>query len=570
MSVIRRGFRALQRAIRTEGIRGVIPTLQVGLAGIGNHRQREEQLCWRMEEENAYPVWLNAQQADEQAIGEQARTRFSHRLSFLIPCWNTKPAYLNALADSLMAQTCSQWEACLMDGGSTDKETIAALQQLKQRDPRFRVFRSEENGGISHNTNLAASHAEGDFFALCDHDDLLSNEAVYWVLQAAEQGADFIYSDEDKCDEGGTRFFDPHLKPDFSPDSLRSGNYICHLMAMSASLFHRLGGLRSRCDGSQDHDLALRASEAASHIAHIRRVLYHWRMVDSSFSHSRAERCAEAARLAVADQMERLGICAEVRLHRMTVRTVYPLPDECASYTLIVHSLEKGWQVWLRRLMKHAGIAPGQVIAVTGEAAAPGLETALSLDEASERAACPILLFAAQGVRPMAENWALELCSQAARREIACAGAPLVDAHRCYLEAGYALTPQGVLPLHQGEYSLGRTIQLSDRIVRNVTAVSPALMAIRRERLLQLGGFGEGGITEQGLRIGAAAVSAGFYNLCTPFAMGKMKKAAALQQPVDQALCAALWQSVGERFGCGLAAMRQLRAEYNKESRNGG
>ena len=87
--------------------------------------------------------------------------------------------------------------------------------------------------------------AQNDWVALVDHDDLLTPDAAYCVLHAAEQGADMVYSDEDKCSADGTHFFEPHLKSDFSPDTLRAGNYICHLMSMEKALMERVGALRA-------------------------------------------------------------------------------------------------------------------------------------------------------------------------------------------------------------------------------------------------------------------------------------------------------------------------------------
>ena len=83
-----------------------------------------------------------------------------------------------------------------------------------------------------------------DWVALVDHDDLLTPRRALLGAAAAEDGADMVYSDEDKCRADGATFFDPHFKGDFAPDTLRAGNYICHLMAMERELMASLGGLR--------------------------------------------------------------------------------------------------------------------------------------------------------------------------------------------------------------------------------------------------------------------------------------------------------------------------------------
>jgi hypothetical protein len=76
-----------------------------------------------------------------------------------------------------------------------------------------------------------------------------------------------------------------HLfKPDWSPETLLSGNYIFHLMCYRFCLLKQLGGLRSELDGSQDYDLILRAAETQPQVRHIESVLYHWRQYEGSVS----------------------------------------------------------------------------------------------------------------------------------------------------------------------------------------------------------------------------------------------------------------------------------------------
>ena len=293
------------RRIHREGFRCIPEAIRFRIA---LHRQRpflQTETALRQAEEDAYQAFIRRHEAPLSAPFTPTM-----RLSFLIPTYNTPPELLRALADSLLAQTHGAWEAC----------TRELLQALTQEDNRFRVTFGAENRGIAGNTNAALTMATGEFVALCDHDDLLAPDAVRCILEAAQDGADFVYTDEDKVSADGTHFFEPHLKPDFAPDSLRSGNYICHITAASRALMNAVGGLRPGFDGSQDHDLALRLSENATKITHIPRILYHWRMLDTSFSHQKAQTCADAAARAVADQLRRLHMDADVTVEELRVR----------------------------------------------------------------------------------------------------------------------------------------------------------------------------------------------------------------------------------------------------------
>ena len=89
-------------------------------------------------------------------------------------------------------------------------------------------------------------------------------------------GVDVAYSDHDVIDAAGF-YVDPVYKPDFSPERLRSQNYVTRLLVARRSLLDVVGGFRDGLDGAEDHDLVLRLTEAARSVAHVPRVLYHCR-----------------------------------------------------------------------------------------------------------------------------------------------------------------------------------------------------------------------------------------------------------------------------------------------------
>ena len=112
------------------------------------------------------------------------------------------------------------------------------LRSYAEMDRRIRYQDLKENLGIAENTNAAFAMAEGDFIALLDHDDLLAPNALYEIVAALEEHpeADVIYTDEDKVTTDLSEHFQPHLKPDFNLDLLRSNNYICHFLVVRRSV----------------------------------------------------------------------------------------------------------------------------------------------------------------------------------------------------------------------------------------------------------------------------------------------------------------------------------------------
>ena len=100
------------------------------------------------------------------------------------------------------------------------------LKEYTGADSRIRVQNLEENLGIAGNSNAALGMARGAFVGLLDHDDLLAPNALFEVAAALDKqkDADMVYTDEDKVTTDLSEHFQPHLKPDFNLDLLRSNN----------------------------------------------------------------------------------------------------------------------------------------------------------------------------------------------------------------------------------------------------------------------------------------------------------------------------------------------------------
>src|SRR5690606_34127173 len=116
--------------------------------------------------------------------------------------------------ESVLAQIYPNWELCIADDASTAPHVRPLLERYAAKDSRIKVVYRSTNGHISRTSNDALKLSEGEFVALLDHDDLLTPDAFYHVIQTINQhpGADLIYSDEDRVDETGN-FVRPYFKP---------------------------------------------------------------------------------------------------------------------------------------------------------------------------------------------------------------------------------------------------------------------------------------------------------------------------------------------------------------------
>ena len=239
-------------------------------------------------------------------------------ISVIMPSYNIDPKWLGQAIESVRHQIYPHWELCISDDASTLPGIRPLLERFAAEDPRIRVTFRNENGHISVNSNTALALASGQYIALMDADDLLSEDALFWVSReiAGHPDVDLLFSDEDKIASDGKRF-SPYFKSAWNPALMLSQNAFSHLGVFRRSLVQEVGGFRKGFEGSQDYDLVLRCAERTTldRIRHIPRVLYHWRALpDSTASTASAKSYAwEAGRKAIAEHLQRRGVAARVK-----------------------------------------------------------------------------------------------------------------------------------------------------------------------------------------------------------------------------------------------------------------
>lgn len=265
-----------------------------------------------------YKAWIrrNAPTAKMLQAQREAHFQYAPKISIVVPLYKTPENYLREFVQSVQAQTYKNWELCFSDGSGKDSPIEGVLNELTHKDPRIRVVYTGEQLQISENTNEALKIAAGDFIAFSDHDDLLAPDALYECVKALneDRSIELLYTDEDKVDMKGNKFFMPHFKPDFNIDLLRSINYICHLFVVKREILEQVGMLNPEFDGAQDYDFVLRCVEKSEHIHHIPKILYHWRAHKDSTAENMEtkEYALEAGKKAIQAHLDRMNIPADV------------------------------------------------------------------------------------------------------------------------------------------------------------------------------------------------------------------------------------------------------------------
>ena len=231
-------------------------------------------------------VPFNADSSEKRAVSENYALDETIRFSIVVPVYETKEEHLRDMIDSVLSQIYGNFELVLADASKSGKPK-AIIESY--RDDRIKYVEVKENKSISDNTNVGLMAATGDYVGLLDHDDLLTEDALYEcaleITECKRQGISplMIYSDEDKCNGDASKFFSRHYKQKLNLDLLLSNNYICHFTVIENNLIKTLK-FRGEYNGSQDYDLFLSAVGASKEeeVRHIPKVLYHWRCHEGS------------------------------------------------------------------------------------------------------------------------------------------------------------------------------------------------------------------------------------------------------------------------------------------------
>lgn len=489
---------------------------------------------------------------DRAAISSHiSRLQWRPTISILLPTYNTPERWLRQAIESVRAQLYPHWELCIADDASTAPHVRTVLEEYERMDERIRVVFREKNGHISAASNSALTLAKGEFIALLDHDDELTQHALYMIAVALNDKAflDMIYSDEDKIDETGRRF-DPYFKPDWNPDLFASQNMVSHLGVYRTEVVRGLGGFREGFEGSQDWDLALRVSECIpeSHIHHVPHVLYHWRAIAGSTAIGNGEKsyAALAAQAALREHIERTGVQGQLtQAAGGYFRIRYAIPSPAPLVSIIIPT-RNGLHL-LRRcidsIQKKTRYQNFEILVVDNQSddqevlkylawlESAGFAHVLRYDYpfnysainnfAAKAAGGTYLCLMNNDIEAISDDWLDEMVSQAARTEIGVVGAMLYYPNDTIQHAGVILGMGGVAGHLYAGFPRGTSGYMTRTcLVQNVSAVTAACLLVRKTTYWEVGGLDEKNlpVAFNDVDFCLKVLERGYRNLWTPYA----------------------------------------------------
>lgn len=434
--------------------------------------------------------------------------------SIVTPTFNTSPQWFAEAAASILDQTFTDWEWCIVDDGSTDRETRKLLEKLSNVSARLKI-RLGENKGIAAATNAALDMAAGQYVCFLDHDDLLDPAALQFYAKEVKRGCDAIYSDEDKLDDKSGRLTEPFYKPEWSPEYFRGAMYVGHFLCVRAELAKRVR-FDSQYDGVQDFEFMLRVSETGAKICHVGELLYHWRKTPGSIAERSDAKphITELQARAVNAHLARLGLPATAKPgplpHRLqiipTPRPDYPLvsiiiptKDSPAMLERCLQSIRKFTSYpRFEIVIVDNGTTDRDALRIIEEHATRRVDLpdpfnfSRANNLAARAAQGDFLVFLNNDTEIITADWLEHLLYYADQPDVGASGALLVYADRTVQHAGVALGMRGTADhLMRGFPPDADGYAGSLACAREVSAVTAACMMMRKSLFEQIGGFNE-------------------------------------------------------------------------------
>ena len=235
----------------------------------------------------SYAGWIRKfdvlTKADKKAIHQHIESFQDNPIIGLLLCINNDdPTGLKLTLKSLKRQLYPHWQLFIVKQGELSPKTIAELDQLENAKQPLQIIEYEPD--LSCLRPALRETSQGDFIAILNQGDVLSEHALYMVT-AAVQGDwhhKMIYSDHDYLGHTGHRY-DPCFKPDWDYELYLSSTYINGFVVYDGALTKEIVGSIDQVDVLDMDNFQLEFIEKieARQISHLPFILIHQYVAES-------------------------------------------------------------------------------------------------------------------------------------------------------------------------------------------------------------------------------------------------------------------------------------------------
>jgi GT2 family glycosyltransferase len=338
--------------------------------------------------------------------------------------------------------------------------------------------------------------------------DRLEPHALFELALALQDGADVAYSDEDRIDERGIPH-DPWFKPDWSPETLLTRDYVGRIFVMRRDLLEAAGGVRDVFESAKWYDALLRVTESTDRVVHVAQVLVHRDVRNAVRKNDLA--------LAVEVALRRRGELATVHEAESGVEVRFAVPgDERVCVIIPTRDRADLLGPCIASVFERTAYRNFEVIVVDNGSRAAATEELLASwerreperfrvlrdpapfnysrlnNEAVQATSAPFVLLLNNDTEVIEPGWMEAMLAQARRPQIGAVGALLLYGDGTVQHAGVVL---GILGLagHAHRYLPGNTPGYHGglELDTNYLAVTGACLMVERRKYAEAGGLDE-------------------------------------------------------------------------------
>lgn len=460
---------------------------------------------------------------------------------------NIKDLYISSR--TIFNQIWKDWEiVCIFQG--VDNFNLSKLNDLAKSDDRVKIVVAPSAMLRSECLNLALTVMKCQWLVVLDLGDMLRPHSLVEIAIEIKKYpmARVIYTDEDEINSITFKRFNPKFKPDWSPDLLRSYNYLGCFVVLKLQDVLDIGGWNSEFNDAESYDLYLRISEKLirKDLHHIPKVLCH-RNFNNVISDSRLSATRRAAaRQALSDHLIRSGRSGTVMpiADHGLFRIRYDLPVKVPRVDILIpnKNMSKTLEICIDSIYDKTTYENYQVIVIDNKSEDERLHdiyrklisrggrviefphefnfSAMN-NMAVRYTDGDIVVFLNNDTEVISADWLQILVSHALQANVGCVGAKLYYDDNTVQHAGVFVGVGGVASHpYRGASSFERGYCDRLQVTQNFCAVTAACLAIQRSVFVEVGGFDEKNfkISLNDVDLCLRVREAGYDNVWTPHA----------------------------------------------------
>lgn len=448
---------------------------------------------------DVYEHWVRGNEPSGKALRAQEEIDFKSKpLLTVVSIFpdGVKAAPFRKMFDSICAQTYAKWEFLYCSGAPADAGECGG-KKINWVDKPEKLL----------------SSASGDFIVFVPPYAALSKFSLFEIARRINDDSrlDFMYSDEDFIGEDSKRS-NPVFKPEWSPDTLRSFDYINGFFGVEKKLLADVEPLKGGYKGP--YDMVLRLTEKARNIERIPMVLFH---VNAETQAALSSSRDEEEKAALAAHLSRAALRGSVRkgLVEHGHKVDYELGSSPLVSIVIPNRNHRGdLEKCVDSIITKSGYRNYEILIVENNSdekdifeyyekigAAANVRVIHWREKfnysainnfAAKESKGGVLLFLNNDTQVINGDWLERLLEFALRKDVGAVGAKLYYPDKTIQHAGIIMHAGGVASHcfrnYEGDADgyLGRL-----KMVQNLSAVTGACVMVRKEVFEEAGGFDE-------------------------------------------------------------------------------